>query len=344
MRPRPVSILGLAVLAGLAACLGDAEVVSVLEPTARVEVTAPTGALLPGQTRQLSARVVGANGRQLSRTVTWASSNTAIATVNNTGLVTALQAGAVDITATHDGVSGSVTLRIDDPCAVVLPFSIGTPVQGTLGEFDCAVGGVRRHTYSLTLANPNIIKFTLNSDAFTPQFSLETADGEPVAIGTRGATPANSVARVILAAGSYRITARAAAAGQSGAYTLSAVSTATQPITGCQVIWITRGLLLTERVDATDCEERIEGQPFFSDFFRIHMQAGRTLRLDLTSQDFDAWLEIRDLDGAILAADDDSGEGTNARLEFTAPRSDVFLINAATKFPNAFGRYALTVQ
>jgi len=51
-----------------------------------------------------------ANGGVLSgRTATWASSNTALATVTSAGVVTALAAGTVTITATSEGRSGSAS-------------------------------------------------------------------------------------------------------------------------------------------------------------------------------------------------------------------------------------------
>src|SRR5205085_2223767 len=53
-------------------------------PVATVDVTPPSASVQAGQTVQLTATPKDANGAPLSgRTVTWSSSNTAVATVSN---------------------------------------------------------------------------------------------------------------------------------------------------------------------------------------------------------------------------------------------------------------------
>jgi len=62
---------------------------------------------------------------------TWQSSNQVVATVNS-GLVTALQAGTVDITATYQNVNGSVRLTVPQPVVLIYTLS-GTVTDGTSG-------------------------------------------------------------------------------------------------------------------------------------------------------------------------------------------------------------------
>ena len=71
---------------------------TVLPPVITVAVSGPAE-VGTGQTAQLSA-VVSSSGGAVSQVVTWTSSNTARATVNSSGLVTGVSAGAVTITAT----------------------------------------------------------------------------------------------------------------------------------------------------------------------------------------------------------------------------------------------------
>ncbi|MEP6803143.1 MAG: Ig-like domain-containing protein [Flavobacterium sp.] len=71
-------------------------------PVASVSVSPNTANLYAGNTQQLSATIAPANAT--NKTVTWSSNNTAIATVNSSGLVTAISAGTATITATtQDG-------------------------------------------------------------------------------------------------------------------------------------------------------------------------------------------------------------------------------------------------
>src|SRR5207302_2776301 len=84
---------------------GDTAAITVNPPpVASVEVNPATARVQVGQTAQLTATPQDASGNPLSgRVVTWASSNTAIATVNASGLVSAVAAGTATITATSEG-------------------------------------------------------------------------------------------------------------------------------------------------------------------------------------------------------------------------------------------------
>jgi uncharacterized protein YjdB len=78
-----------------------------------VIVTPSAATLLPGGTQQLTATPADANGNVLGgRTVTWTTSNPSVATVNASGLVTAVAIGTATIAATADGKSGSAAITV----------------------------------------------------------------------------------------------------------------------------------------------------------------------------------------------------------------------------------------
>jgi uncharacterized protein YjdB len=80
---------------------------------ASVSVTLNSNSLTAGQSTQAVATTRDAAGNLLSgRTITWSSSNTAVATVSSSGLVTAVAAGSAQITATSEGISGSATMTV----------------------------------------------------------------------------------------------------------------------------------------------------------------------------------------------------------------------------------------
>jgi alpha-tubulin suppressor-like RCC1 family protein len=67
----------------------------------------------PGATQQFVAILSDLHGNSMSAAVTWASSDEAVATVDQTGLATAIADGEAMITATSERISGSATLTVD---------------------------------------------------------------------------------------------------------------------------------------------------------------------------------------------------------------------------------------
>jgi uncharacterized protein YjdB len=66
-----------------------------------------------GSTLQLTAQVTDAEGNVLSgRPITFSSSNTSVATVSSTGLITAVAIGAATITATSEGKTGTADVTV----------------------------------------------------------------------------------------------------------------------------------------------------------------------------------------------------------------------------------------
>jgi trimeric autotransporter adhesin len=96
--------------------------------------------IFSGQTLQLSAIVTDDRGQVLTgRTVSYVSSDPQVATVSASGLVTGVTAGAVTITATSEGASGTATITVaPEPVfsVVVSPstatLSVGQPLQLSL--------------------------------------------------------------------------------------------------------------------------------------------------------------------------------------------------------------------
>jgi hypothetical protein len=100
----------------LTACGGDGPTPP--PPVASVAVTAPKASLESGETLQLSAAPKDAKGTVVAgKTLRFDTNAPGTATVSAGGLVTGVAAGSVVITATVDGVVGSVTLTVT-PAAV----------------------------------------------------------------------------------------------------------------------------------------------------------------------------------------------------------------------------------
>lgn len=90
-----------------------------------------------------------------------------------------------------------------------------------------------------------------------------------------------------------------------------------------------------------------------SDWFRIKLAAGESIRIDLTGVDHDPtnaigalpdpYLRLRDASGAVIALDDDSGAGLNARLSYTVATAGTYFIDADSYQSGYRGDYRLKI-
>ena len=113
------SALVLAVACAVAACTGgggggdSGAATGGAVAVASVGLSPASNTLDAGGSYTLTASLGDASGQALSgRSVSWASSNPAVASVSGTGAVTALAAGSATITATVEGQSASATVTV----------------------------------------------------------------------------------------------------------------------------------------------------------------------------------------------------------------------------------------
>ena len=110
MRLTHLLVLMFAVAVSAAAC-------SSTTPTSSSTITSMSISGAPpavGGRSQYSANITLPNGTQenVTNVVTWQSSDTSIATISTTGLVTGVAAGSATLTATYQGVSVSQKITI----------------------------------------------------------------------------------------------------------------------------------------------------------------------------------------------------------------------------------------
>ena len=80
--------------------------------------------------------------------------------------------------------------------------------------------------------------------------------------------------------------------------------------------------------------------------YQVKLAAGKTYAIDMVSPDqkaLDPYLLLTDATGKMLAEDDDSGGGLNARITFRAEQAGPYRIQATT-FNAGVGPFTLTVR
>ena len=128
---------GVASVVAFAGAVAEASSVVVRQEASTVTVQPSSLQLVTGQLGSLTAKAADANGNEVvggdAAGFSWESGNAAVATVSNSGQVTAVGSGTTDVTATLDGVSGSATVTVEGPKATTLTLSTDNATTPALG-------------------------------------------------------------------------------------------------------------------------------------------------------------------------------------------------------------------
>jgi uncharacterized protein YjdB len=126
-----VSVSGLSATASITVSAAAAA------PVASVTVTPATVSLAVGATQQATATDKSSSGATTSGTTpSWSSSNTGVATVSSSGLVTGVAAGTATITGTSSGHSGTMAVTVTSGSGTTSPSSAAWPNQPSgMAEF-----------------------------------------------------------------------------------------------------------------------------------------------------------------------------------------------------------------
>ena len=204
------------------------------------------------QTLQLTATVRDSSGATLTgQSVRWASSDTTVASVSTTGVVTGKSPGSVSITATCDGTQATISLTVAPPIAEVF---VGEAPPG-----DLAVGG-SMHVYATAVAAngdtisglPVTWSSSNTSLATVAPFNIFIANVTAVAAGnvsitatvagvsgstTVTAVPLSAVASVRLTPATVTIVAGPVGFGAGTQMALFAADAYGNPVLGVPVAW-----------------------------------------------------------------------------------------------------------
>ena len=122
---------------------GSATISVVQVPVATVAISLSSSNVIAGATPQATAVLRDASGAILTgRSVAWSTSNSEVATISSTGLVTTKSPGNVTITATSEGKSGSASLTVNPVPAATVTVTLAVS-SITLGQSTTATAVVR---------------------------------------------------------------------------------------------------------------------------------------------------------------------------------------------------------
>ena len=226
---------------------GTSVVTVTAAPVASVTVTPPTATVVAGQTVTLEARTLDASGGTLTgRAVTWSSSNTAAATVSQSGVVSGVAPGNATITATSEGKSGTSAVTVTAPApapvatVTVAPTSANLTVNATqqITATPRDAQGNALTGRQVTWSSANTAIATVSS---TGLITAKAVGGTTVTATSEGKTGTVTVTVAAPTVGSVAVTPTSVTLNIAGSTTLTATvrDDGGTTITGAQVSWST---------------------------------------------------------------------------------------------------------
>ena len=220
---------------------------------------------------------------------------------------------------------------------------VGQTVQGALTARDPETDeGQAYDAFSFRAHAGDRFAIDLISDAFDPVVRVgRMQNGAFTELAMNDDTLETGLnSRLIFTAvdgGEYVIRATPLVAGGEGAYSLALAPGPELPAA--------QAIEIGGSVEGALSEDDSKGESgTAADAYRFSGREGQRVRIDMSSDDFDTYLELFDAGHVSLAEDDDGGpEGTNSRLTFTLPSTGDYFIEARA-FTEATGGYALSIS
>lgn len=335
--------------------------------------SAARGATLPAP---LSFTALGPDGLPIeSVSVTWSATPTTAAFfspastttdsdgVASTNVTLGSTIGTITMQATLAGVP-PVTYHatVLDPCTFLTAHALGDTVSASLSTGDCLRS---RWYYDYYIMNfPSAAQQSIRvkmhgsgtfDDTFVDfytfaggQISQIVAFDDDSILAQAGAR--NSQLDIIIPGDTtFVIGASSFDTLTTGNYTLS---TETRPTTmnGCRAVWVTRGISVTDSIQATDCADS-SSTPKYYDVARIVVFAPSVLTLRMSSTTLNPSLGLYRLNAntyerVLAASNDDSlgGVSTNAFIKYTVSANNFFDIIIGTSTGGETGEYTFEVS
>jgi hypothetical protein len=217
--------------------------------------------------------------------------------------------------------------------------AVGSTVSGTLTQNSCILPhGNPGAGWRVSLTTATALSVTLRSTSFAPL--LVATDLQLIPLAFAMPYSPDTIVQLVqhFPPGEYVLWATSPEGGV-GPFTMS-VETARIPVCDRSAGAIAPGQTRSGTLTGSSCRLP-DGR--VADPWQLTLAAPATLRIDLTSQQFDAFLILTDQAGGIVASDDDGGEGVNARIVRQLPAGS-YTIWATTWVPGMTGAYQLAVQ
>lgn len=219
---------------------------------------------------------------------------------------------------------------------------LGQTLNGDLSARDPETDdGLPYDAFSFRARQGERFAVALDSEAFDPVVRLgRMVDGAFVQLAENDDGPDSGLnSRLVFTApeaGNYLIRVTPLGATDAGAYSLTLQEGPAPAAAEAIAVGATVEGQLTESDGKSESDTP-------ADAWRFEGREGQRVRIEMTSDDFDTYLELFDENRVSLDEDDDGGpEGTNSRITLTLPHTGAYIIEARA-FSDGTGAYSLSL-
>jgi uncharacterized protein (TIGR03437 family) len=261
-------------------------------------------------------------------------------------------AGQVTVRVTVGGQEANpvtVTIGGTTPMVVTQDIAVGQTITGALSTDDQVQTDANNayffDAYRFTATAGQAVAIDVRSTAFDAvallyrraangALTLVAADDDLGGLGDGAVVNGNALLFSVLEAGDYVLYVSSAidAPRATGAYTVRLVGNAAQAIN--------YGATINGSLAAGDVQT---AAGVYLDAYSFTGAAGDRVQIRMSSSAFDSFLLLNSNDGDFVIADDNSGGGQSALVDFTLPAAGTYVIIATSFAPNRTGDYTLTL-
>ena len=259
-----------------------------------------------------------------------------------------LPAGTYTIAAAAAGGSGGYQLASQftahaiAPCASAQALSINGGYIQNLGPGSCrGANGQPVDFYQFTLPSDSVVAAFMTSSQVDGFLTLVDSSGNFLRSDNDSYFANDPMIVQFLPAGTYGLAARAAGSTTGGYYEVDLRTVAGPRPPFCAPAGnLALGGTIAGALTIASCQY-IDGT--FADLYQMALASDTTIDLRLNSSAFDAYLVVLDAKGNVVAADDNDGGGTNARVNQPIAAGTYYLVAKPFSSYTNVGAYTLSL-